>query len=140
MPVTMPGARRVAVVHLPGRERRELEKRRAGIDQRLDALAHRHLALFAMARQILRAAALAHLLEARAVLVDQRLHAIAIGAELSAVDIDVRVEAFHHQPQQSVLNRQEGQRQTACMRYMSAPQRSHFVASSGRAQGGLQRR
>jgi hypothetical protein len=41
----------------------------------------------------------------------------------------VRVETFHHQPQQSVLNRQDGQRHTACMRYMSAPQRSHFIAS-----------
>src|SRR5262245_37022276 len=35
-----------------------------------------------------------------------------------------------YQPQQSVLNRQLGQRQTACMRYISAPQRSHKVRAS----------
>ncbi len=72
-----------------------------------------------------------------AILVDERLHAIAIGAELRAADVDMRVKAIHYQPQQSVLNRQEGQRQTACMRYMSAPQRSHFIASSaGRRRSG----
>lgn len=38
--------------------------------------------------------------------------------------------AGRYQPQQSVLKRQAGQRQTACMRYISAPQRSHFIASS----------
>jgi hypothetical protein len=42
----------------------------------------------------------------------------------------VGIEAIHYQPQQSVLKRHEGQRHTACMRYMSAPQRSHFMASS----------
>src|SRR5437868_14723322 len=35
-----------------------------------------------------------------------------------------------YQPQQSVLNPQSGQRQTACMRYISAPQRSHSVLSA----------
>ncbi len=83
-----------------------------------------------MPRQILRAAALAYLLDAPAILVNERLHAVTIGAELRAADVDVRVETFHYHPQQSVLNRQEGQRQTACMRYMSAPQRSHFIASA----------
>src|SRR2546422_1705499 len=34
-----------------------------------------------------------------------------------------------HQPQQSVLNPQVGQRQTACIRYISAPQRSHNILS-----------
>jgi hypothetical protein len=38
-----------------------------------------------------------------------------------------------HQPQQSVLNPQAGQRQTACIRYISAPQRSQSVFSSPRA-------
>jgi hypothetical protein len=45
------------------------------------------------------------------------------------------METFHHHPQQSVLNRQDGQRQTACMRYISAPHRSHFIASSPVAVG-----
>jgi hypothetical protein len=40
------------------------------------------------------------------------------------------VSARNHQPQQSVLNPQAGQRQTACMRYISAPQRSQSVLSS----------
>ena len=35
-----------------------------------------------------------------------------------------------YQPQQSVLKRQAGQRQTACIRYISAPHRSHFTASA----------
>ena len=61
------------------------------------------------------------------ILIDERLHAIAIGAKFRTAGVDMRVKTFHHHPQQSVLNRQEGQRQTACMRYMSAPQRSHFI-------------
>ena len=74
------GARRVAVVHVPGGQRRQLEKRRTGIDQRVDALAHGHLALLAMAREVFGAAALADLVDARAMLVDERLHALAVGA------------------------------------------------------------
>jgi len=34
-----------------------------------------------------------------------------------------------HQPQQSVLKPQAGQRQTACMRNISAPHRSHSILS-----------
>jgi hypothetical protein len=49
MPVTIPGAGRLAVVHVPGGERRELEERRARVEQPVDALAHRQLALLAMA-------------------------------------------------------------------------------------------
>jgi hypothetical protein len=37
--------------------------------------------------------------------------------------------SYHH-PQQSVLNRHAGQRQTACMRNMSAPHRSQRTFSS----------
>jgi hypothetical protein len=37
--------------------------------------------------------------------------------------------AFGYQPQQSVLNPQLGQRQTACMRNISAVQRSHSTLS-----------
>ena len=40
------------------------------------------------------------------------------------------MQAIHYHPQQSVLNRHEGQRHTACIRYISAPQRSQFIASS----------
>ena len=38
-----------------------------------------------------------------------------------------RVESY--QPQQSVLKPQAGQRHTACMRYISEPQRSHSILS-----------
>ena len=37
---------------------------------------------------------------------------------------------YVYQPQQSVLKPHAGQRQTACMRYISAPQRSHNVLIS----------
>src|SRR5262245_35804061 len=83
-----------------------------------------------MTREILFAAALAYFIQARAVLVDEGLHPIAVGAKLGARCVDVRVQAFHYQPQQSVLNLQAGQRHTACIRYISAPQRSHFIESS----------
>src|SRR6185369_10053304 len=43
---------------------------------------------------------------------------------------DQRPATIVYQPQQSVLNPHEGQRQTACMRYISAPQRSHSVLIS----------
>jgi hypothetical protein len=43
-----------------------------------------------------------------------------------------RFSGQRHQPQQSVLNPQAGQRQTACIRYISAtPQRSHIILSTG---------
>jgi hypothetical protein len=45
---------------------------------------------------------------------------IAIGSESRLAGVDVRLEYLHYQPQQSVLNPQFGQRQTACMRYISA--------------------
>jgi len=51
--------------------------------------------------------------------------ACAVGSRQSAVGRPLR---YH--PQQSVLNPQAGQRQTACMRYISAPQRSHTVGAS----------
>jgi hypothetical protein len=35
-----------------------------------------------------------------------------------------------YHPQQSVLKPQAGQRQTACIRYISAPHRSHGILSS----------
>jgi hypothetical protein len=42
----------------------------------------------------------------------------------------MRVDLPHHQPQQSVLNPQPGHRQTACILYISAPQRSQSTASA----------
>ena len=40
---------------------------------------------------------------------------------------------YVYHPQQSVLNPHAGQRQTACMRYISALQRSHSMASLAEA-------
>ena len=59
MPVTMPGGRRLVVVEVPRGERRELEERRAGVEQLLDPLADRQLALLAMPLQVRAPAALA---------------------------------------------------------------------------------
>jgi hypothetical protein len=43
----------------------------------------------------------------------------------------VRLENVHYQPQQSVLKPHSGQRQTACIRYISAlPQRSQIILST----------
>ena len=71
-----------------------------------------------------------HLGETGPMFVDESAEPIGVGAKLGRRGIDVRREAVHHHPQQSVLKRQDGQRRTACIRYMSAPQRSHFIASS----------
>src|SRR5213083_1707753 len=60
---------------------------------------------------------------------DELLHPVAIRAKGRVRRIDVRVEDYH--PQQSVLKPQAGQRQTACIRYISVlPQRSHTILSS----------
>jgi hypothetical protein len=40
------------------------------------------------------------------------------------------MELWIYQPQQSVLYRHDGHRQTACIRNISAPQRSHRTLSS----------
>jgi len=79
---------------------------------------------------VLRTAALARGAQTLAQLGDELLHAVTIALKGRVGGIDVRVEDYH--PQQSVLNPQAGQRQTACMRYISAPQRSHSVWASVR--------
>jgi len=61
-------------------------------------------------------------------LCDELLHTVAVGLKCRVGGVDVRVERYH--PQQSVLKPHEGQRQTACMRYISAPHRSHSVGAS----------
>jgi hypothetical protein len=43
------------------------------------------------------------------------------------------VTAAGHHPQQSVLKPQAGHLHTACIRYISAPQRSHTVFSTWRS-------
>ena len=89
------GARRVVVVHLPRRERRQLEKRRAFVEQPIDAFADRHLALLAMPLQVAFAAAFARLREAVAKLGDERRHLLLIRVELGAVSTNAGREALH---------------------------------------------
>ena len=50
------------------------------------------------------------------------------------------VEVAAYQPQQSVLKRHCGQRQTACIRYISDPQRSQTVRSSAGPADGAARK
>ena len=66
------GGRRLVVVQVPGGERRQLEERRARVEQLVDPLAHRQLALGAMPLEVLRAAALARRRRPLAQLGDQR--------------------------------------------------------------------
>jgi len=54
-------------------------------------------------------------------------HPLAIGFERRVGGIDV---GFDYHPQQSVLKPHAGHRQTACIRYISFPQRSQSVFSS----------
>ena len=141
MPVTRPAAGASLSYMLERGERRQLEERRAGIEQPVDALADGELALLAMALEVFGAAAhpddLASTRAAR-----RRAAACARGWPQTPRRTDRRVDDIHgrYHPQQSVLKPQAGQRQTACMRYISAPQRSHGILSSlagGRA--GLER-
>jgi hypothetical protein len=81
-----------------------------------------------MPLDVLRAAALARAAQPIAQLGDELLHAVTVGVENRIGRVDVRLENYH--PQQSILKPQAGQRQTACMRYISAPQRSHSVLVS----------
>src|SRR5690349_23474855 len=93
-----------------------------------------------MALEVLRAAAVASANGARTQISHQMLHPIAILLKRRVVRIDVSVEGEHgsarssrpttiYHPQQSVLKPQSGHRHTACMRYISAPQRSQSIWS-----------
>ena len=73
-------ADRVAGVE-PG-QRAELEHGRAGVDERLEALAHHHLAAGPVPFDVLRAAARQHLVVQRAHLVDEAAHGVRLGAVL----------------------------------------------------------
>ena len=77
-----PPALAVLVVHAEAGERRQLEQRRAAIEQQRDALARQEC--WPRARNVAPGVrGLAHLLFERAKLADQRQHLLAIGAKLS---------------------------------------------------------
>ena len=111
------GPGRIAVVHVERRERRELQKRRTGIEQPIDPVADRQLALLAMPFDVLRAAALAGGEQTLLQLGDEPQHAVTVALKGRVAGIDVRVEDYH--PQQSVSSPRAGQRQRACIRYIS---------------------
>ena len=89
------GARRFVVVHSIRRERRELEKRRIRIEQRRDPLAHRHLPLLFVALHVFRTATLPRFRNFALQLCDERLHPLAIGAEVGARCVEMRLQRLH---------------------------------------------
>ena len=81
MPVTMPAEGDVAAVHVVRGERRQLQERAAGIEQRGDAVAHQELAALGVARARLVAAAARRLGELVAQVIDRRRMASALRAK-----------------------------------------------------------
>jgi hypothetical protein len=82
------GGGRLAVVQVPGGERRELEEGGAGVDQSVDALAGEQLATGAMAAHGLGAAAGARPGQALGEQGELGLPVRAVGAERGAASID----------------------------------------------------
>src|SRR5262249_8328131 len=124
------GSRHLVVVHSERCQGRQFEERRSVVEERVDSFADRQLSLFAMTLKILLAASLPRVRDPVAELRDEMRHPLLIDLEEGGGGADVAVERFHYQPQQSLLNPQAEHRQTACMRYISAPQRSHNILSS----------
>ena len=89
------GARRLVVVEAERRQRRQLEPGAVGIEQQVDALAHRQLAAAAVALERSRAAALARALEPRAQLVAELAHALLPARERIAARVQVAGQAPH---------------------------------------------
>ena len=87
------GARRIAVVEAGGGERRDLEERRARIEQAVDALADRQLALLAMPGVRRRAAAGPGRGQPLPQLADERRHARGVVAKLGGIGASL---ALHH--------------------------------------------
>ena len=88
-----PGARRLAVVEAGGGERRDLEERRARVEQPVEPLADRELALFPMAGVRGGTAAGPRRLESGAKVRDQRRHARGVVAKLGGIGARL---ALHH--------------------------------------------
>ena len=82
------GGMHVAAIEAVGRQRRQFEKCRAGIDQQIDALARQHLAARGMPGARGLAAAAGHLIELVAQLGDQRPHGLGIAGKIGRGGID----------------------------------------------------
>ena len=88
-------ARRLVAVEVPGRERRQLEKRGAGIEEPVDSLANRQLALFTVALQVFRAAPFPGRGGPVAQLGDEPRHPVPVCAEILRRWIDVGLDDVH---------------------------------------------
>ncbi|OIQ68535.1 hypothetical protein GALL_498700 [mine drainage metagenome] len=72
----------VAAIKAEGRQRRQFEKRRTGIDQQIDALTRQHLAPRGMPGARRLSAAAGHLIELLAELRDQRAHRLGVAGKV----------------------------------------------------------
>jgi hypothetical protein len=89
------GRRCVAVVEVPGGQRRELQERGSLVEQRVDPLAHRKLALLAVPLDILRSTPLTDGGGTVAQLSDEREHTGLIGQERFRTGVNVGLEDVH---------------------------------------------
>ena len=157
MPVTMPAAGASSSYMSQRGQRRQLEERRAGIEQprrsaRAPAACPARDAARRTSRRRPRARGRAAARSsATSCCMRSRLlwktgsagstwvWSVSMGRCSRRVAGDDPTVAGAYHPQQSVLKRQAGQRQTACIRYISAPQRSQSVwrRRSARGQRGL---
>ncbi len=88
MPLMPEPAGRLVVIHVPRRQRAQLQERRTRIEQQFNALAGQQLAARDVALAGALAATLAHLLLARLELVQQMAHGLRVPLELGATGID----------------------------------------------------
>src|SRR6185436_17012519 len=85
----------LVLVHAVRGERGELEEGGAGIDKRVDALAHRHLPLLPVPLQVLLPAALPGVGEALVQVVDELLEPVAVRVEFVGCSVEMGLEWFH---------------------------------------------
>jgi hypothetical protein len=89
------GAGRGAIVHVIGRQLRELEERRAGIEQVFDALARQQLAARKVTSTSVGTAALGQMRDFLAQVVDHRLHRCGVGLEVFAARVEFALDLGH---------------------------------------------
>ena len=85
----------LVVEHAPAGHRRELEEGRAGIEQRVDAVAHEQLAARDMLLAVFRRAAEADFCGFLAQVVNQRAHGGGVGAKFVRAGVELRFDDSH---------------------------------------------
>ena len=88
----------VAAIHVVRRQRRQLQERAAGIEQRRDAVTHQELAALGMTRPRLVRAAARRLGELVAQVLDRAPHDVGVAREVRRLAVDVRKENGHPSP------------------------------------------